>query len=591
MFVFDCETYRNYFLFAAKMIGSDKTVLVEMHNDQLSDPKGRELMLKIMSKYVSVSFNGNNYDLAIMVAFLQGYTNSQLKDLSDDIILKPDPTWKICKDRKIHIPKSWDHIDLFEVSPGKASLKIYGGRLGAPKMQDLPIEPDHIISDDNAQVLRDYCGNDLDVTERLHQALVKQIDLRVEMSKEYGMDLRSKSDAQIAETVIKSEYKKVTGDTAYKPDISLDEFYYKPPAFVKYRSKYMQDILQHIIDTPFEIGGNGAVQLPQWLKKERIMLDDVPYQMGIGGLHSCEKKQLVLAGDKILCDMDVASYYPNIILEQQLAPPSMGKHFIDVYQSIVKRRIAAKRAGDKVTADTLKICVNGSFGKLGSKYSALYAPELLIQTTVTGQLALLMLIERMVEAGIKVVSANTDGIVLHCDKDLEGEMEQVAFDWMMDTTFELERTDYKCLASRDVNNYVAVKTNGSHKGKGVFAGTGLMKNPDMPIIPKAVSLYHAHGTAIEDTIRGCDDILQFCSIRRVNGGGQWQGEYLGKAVRFYWSSEFDEDVCIQYVKNTNKVPKSAGCRPLMDIKEVTDIDFDRYIEAANKLLEETGVKR
>ena len=75
----------------------------------------------------------------------------------------------------------------------------------------------------------------------------------------------------------------------------------------------------------------------------------------------------------------------------------------------------------------------------------------------------------------------------------------------------------------------------------------------------------------------------------MNGGGQWDGQYLGKAVRFYWSNTVSEDICIQYVKNSNKVPKSAGSRPLMDIAEVDDIDFDRYIEAANKLLKETGV--
>ena len=116
--------------------------------------------------------------------------------------------------------------------------------------------------------------------------------------------------------------------------------------------------------------------------------------MGIGGLHSCEKSQYVVADENtVLRDADVSSYYPSIILQQKLSPKAMGKDFITIYQSIVSRRIEAKHRGDKVTADTLKICVNGSFGKLGSKYSALYAPELLIQTTLTGQLALLMLIE------------------------------------------------------------------------------------------------------------------------------------------------------------------------------------------------------
>lgn len=90
--------------------------------------------------------------------------------------------------------------------------------------------------------------------------------------------------------------------------------------------------------------------------------------MGIGGLHSCEKSQYVVADENtVLRDCDVSSYYPSIILQQKLSPKAMGKDFITIYQSIVTRRIEAKHRGDKVTADTLKICVNGSFGKLGKE--------------------------------------------------------------------------------------------------------------------------------------------------------------------------------------------------------------------------------
>jgi hypothetical protein len=586
MFVLDCEVYSNYFLFAAKQINGDKTLVVEMHNDKCSD-KDRRAVDKAMSSAIGVSFNGNNYDLPIIASFLAGASNADLKTMSDKIIVDQVPSWRL----GVRIPKKWDHIDLFEVSFGRASLKIYGGRLGCPKMQDLPIEPSATISEVQAKELRDYCSNDLDVTERLYNALAPQIELRKSMSDQYGIDLRSKSDAQIAEAVIKSEYLKLSGDMAYKPESIASEFYYVAPDLVSFSSKYLSDILTRIHETPFALGKNGSVLLPDWLKSERIVIDNTPYQMGIGGLHSCEKRQFVGADkDHLLFDMDVASYYPNIILEQGLEPESMTGHFINVYESLVDRRIVAKRSGDKVTADTLKICVNGSFGKLGSKYSALYAPELLIQTTITGQLALLMLIERMTDVGIRIMSANTDGIVCHVPIELECAAQQVAFDWMLDTTYVLERTDYRALASRDVNNYVAVKLDGSYKGKGVFADAGLSKNPDMPIIAKAVALYVAKGVAIESTINGCKDVVQFCTIRTVKGGAQWQGDYLGKAVRFYWGNNIMASP-ISYIKNGNKVPKSDGAIPMMDLPESlpSDIDYPRYIKAAKDLLEDVGL--
>src|ERR1017187_7366641 len=140
--------------------------------------------------------------------------------------------------------------------------------------------------------------------------------------------------------------------------------------------------------------------------------------MGIGGLHSAESGVAHVAGSNyMLIDRDVTSYYPSIILNLGLYPQHMGEAFLTVYRSLVERRVAAKKAGDKVTAESLKIAVNGSFGKLGSKWSALYAPDLLIRVTITGQLSLLMLIEMIELAGLPVLSGNTDGILVKCHKD------------------------------------------------------------------------------------------------------------------------------------------------------------------------------
>ncbi len=281
-------------------------------------------------------------------------------------------------------------------------------------------------------------------------------------------------------------------------------------------------------------------------------------------------------------------------MEQQLNPKSMGVEFSHLYQAILSQRLIAKAAGDKVTADTFKILLNGSFGKLCSKYSALYAPELFLQVTITGQLCLLMLTEAMETAGIKIMSANTDGIVCKCDKSQEKDMEKVAWNWMLDTSFNLERTDYEIVASRDVNNYLAVKTDGKLKGKGIFGGNGLMKNPDRRIIYKAVADFLSKGISIEDTITGCDDIRQFITVRAVTGGAKYNGEYLGKAVRFY-SAKFDgaitpNDDCIYYAANGNKVPKSTGCKPIMDMSVglPNDLDYGTYIFDARKLLKEVG---
>lgn len=584
----DCEVYKDYFLLSA-LSTSGKIIDIEMHEGQELDKK---TLAGLMSSCQTISFNGLGYDLYIILAALQGFDNEALKKLSDKIIKSNKPSWLIARDANLNIPSNWNHIDIMELPLGRSSLKIYGGRLNAPKLQDLPIKPDDSITPDLREPMRRYCHNDLHTTQLLAQALKKQIALRVSMSKQYGVDLRSKSDAQIAETVIKSELKKITGKVYKKPEVpDGHSFYYQDPEIITYKDPTMRGIFERILKTPFELGGNGSVVMPSWLK-ENIELCGRSYKMGIGGLHSCEKSQYVKPNDnQLLFDLDVASYYPNIILQQQLAPTALGKPFLKVYQSIVERRIAAKKAGDKSTADTLKIAINGSFGKLGSKYSFLYAPELLIQTTATGQLALLMLIEMVSSTGARVMSANTDGIVVLCDKSQESAVMEQAFDWELSTSYELERTDYKVLASRDVNNYCAVTLGGKKKGKGCFANGGLAKNPDCKIIYEAVSEFLANGTCIDTTVNDCKDLSKFLMLRRVNGGAVWMGEELGKAVRYYHSNDpVLAGESINYATNSNKVPKSLGCRPAMDLPEEfpKDVDLQLYIDKAEQLLNEVG---
>jgi hypothetical protein len=70
----------------------------------------------------------------------------------------------------------------------------------------------------------------------------------------------------------------------------------------------------------------------------------------------------------------------------------------------------------------------------------------------------------------------------------------------------------------------------------------------------------------------------------------WEGDELGKAVRFYHSATVDKEVCLTYAKNGNKVPNSDGCRPLMQLPETfpSDVNYEYYIAEAEELLREVG---
>ena len=582
--VLDTECYKDYWLLSLKCVRTNKVREFELYEGH---PLDRQSITKIMNNNLTVSFNGNGYDLAMITAALKGWSNENLKKLSDKIILSGKAIWTVCREHKLFIPKEWDHIDLIQVAPGAASLKIYGGRLHSKKLQDLPIDPDESITPELRPLMRSYCINDLDTTIDLFKALEKPLKLRVEMSELYGIDLRSKSDAQIAEAVLNSELRNIGVDVGKNPIDEGTVFKYKPPSFIKFKSDKLKEMFCTVIDAEFVVQESGQVKLPKTLNKA-IDFDGAKYKFGIGGLHSQEKSQVVECGDDdFLYEADFASYYPFIILGEQFYPEHLGEGFLKVYNDIVQKRIEAKRTGDKSTADSLKISINGSFGKLGSKYSTLYSPNLLIQTTVTGQLCLFMLIEAVTALGAKVVSANTDGIVIHCNKSIYSDVGQALFNFELISGYTLEETFYKAIYSRDVNSYCAIKTDKSIKGKGAYASGGLMKNPNNNICISAVKSYLVSGVNIEHTIMSCSDITQFVAVRQVTGGAIYDGENLGKAVRFYHSLRGKG---LTYKKKGNKVPTSDGCKPLMNLPDTlpNDIDYGWYIKESLELLSKLG---
>jgi len=587
--VLDIECYTNYFLVAIKSMANDKVVTFE--RSDWSDFDAEQLN-SVLRKYTIITFNGNKYDLLLLKGSIAGFDAAKLKVMSDDIIVNNARAWDT--ESKYNLPqcKYIDHIDLIDVAPGKASLKIYGGRLHSKRMQDLPIEPNAIIKPAERELLTSYCINDLDTTIDLFNKLSSQIDLREKMGEELGIDLRSKSDAQIAEAVIKKQIEAIKGTKIYRPDLpSGFSFNYVPPKFIKFKHPELVNALEVFKSEAFTLNEKGDAVEPEKVGKLKVKINQTVYQLGIGGIHSCEKTVNYIAGtDHILVDRDVTSYYPNIILNQRLYPKHIGTEFLTAYKSIVEKRIHAKKTGDKVTDASLKIVINSSFGKFGNRWSALYSPDLLIQTTVTGQLALLMLIEALEGSGIQVVSANTDGIVIYCHKRNQAALFSIIAAWEETTGFNTEETAYTALYSRDINNYVAFKPSGSYKAKGAYADAELSKTPTAQVCVQAVVDHLQLDIPIETTIRSCQDTRMFVSVRSVTGGAVKGDTYLGKAVRWYYA--IGETGSINYKKNGNKVAMTDGAKPLMLLpaKPPEDIDRQWYIAKAYAILADLGIK-
>lgn len=596
-----------------------------------------------------VGFNSINFDGPVVSAAVYGLNPSQIKGVANAIIERNVKPWEV-EDEFGFRRMTYDEIDLCEVAPGvRISLKAYAGRMGYKTMQDMPFEHTQDLSPSDLPKVEEYCFNDIGVTEALFDRLATEINLRRKMSEEYGVDLRSKSDAQVAEAVLRKELG-IMGRVERKVPRTVR---YTPPPFIKTDSEVILDLIARLKATEFKINpANGSPEAPDFLDTP-IELGFGTYKVGIGGLHSTHDSKRFVASDdqRKISDFDVASYYPNIMLKAGIIPSfdddaAMGQKFIEVYSEIYEKRIEAKRSGNKAVANSLKITLNGTFGKLGSVYSAFYSPELMLAVTITGQLNLLCLIHELEKiTGVVVISANTDGIMVQYGTSKRERVLQAIAENAAMTGFEYEETPYSKVALKDVNNYVAITTDGKAKRKGLYASIRpednplyLMKNPTANVCSSLVVEYLKSGTHPRDAIKNYTEVTDFVSIRGVKGGGiqpetevevddwvlvkdlgtkdnEWVrpswpddrapvkrksrpapvsefrgGTPFGRIARWYMTTETLPPIV--YCGSGNKVPKTEGAKVCMNLPDTLppDLDYDWYVNEALSMLADMGVR-
>lgn len=648
-YMYDIESYKNYMCVGFMSDTGNRIKLFESFDKPFS--KLQIQRIKRLKKRVQlVGFNSLGFDDPILTLMLQGDNTLQVNKVVQEIITNGYKKWEVYG--KLHITKDFESIDLIDVAPGAASLKLYMARLNSDKLQDLPYDPTKILTEHEGNEVGKYNINDLQGTLELFNKLQPQLKLRENIGKKYDIEVMSKSDAQIAESIFKIELTKLGVNV--KKGSSLGYVKYKAPEVVGFIRDDLNDIVDKLEADRIELSGAGQPMLPKWLKDTKITIGSSVYNIGLGGLHSTEKSLVVIPkDDEVLRNIDVASYYPSLIINLKLFPTQLTEQFLKVYAGIKSTRLQAKKDGKdmsltqqerddaKVTDAVLKITLNGSYGKFGSKYSFLYSPDLLLNVTFTGQLYLLMLIEELEHNGFKVVSSNTDGVEILMPKDNYADklLKDIVSTWERDTGMVMEYGKYNALFARDVNNYIAVYEdkdgNPYSKAKGVYADPEdanpiLNKNIEYPIVFEAIREYLANGVPMEDTLYNCEDVARFTISRNVTGGCVFyegkalpntpeynnyisnqlksnkalekrndnhhkelilkstETRYLGKVVRFYYA---DGGSTI-FKTNGNKVSKSDGSKPMMDLTESIpkDLDYDKYIELCYEHLSDLGVK-
>lgn len=415
----------------------------------------------------------------------------------------------------------------------------------------------------------DYNINDIESTSALLDRCKKDIDLRLAIEDEYGVKVLSKDGVNIGMKILTHKYLEKTGLTWWDiKDLRSPQAYIPLKdvilSFIKYDSPILKSVLDEMKTQVVSPGRKGY--------EKNFVFGGLRYTVGVGGIHSKNDPEIVIpAEDEMLIDIDVASLYPSMLIEYGFYPKHLGPEFLEVYSQIRSERIEAKHNGDKIKDSTLKLALNGLSGNLQNEHNFCYSPFAVMQIRINGQLLLLMLAEKLVELGCRIVQANTDGLFVLLKKSVYDKVNNVCREWEQLTKLTLEEDRFEAMYQYAINDYIAVKEGYTDirdrflageqivqkkktgelyksieqiqddyiKQKGMFiTKVQLGKGLTPKIIPEAVIKYFVDGIPVEDTIKGCKDIKKFLMAEKT--GKQWNVEYMKEDIqrtnRFYAST-------------------------------------------------------
>lgn len=163
-FLFDIECYPNYFLIAFKSFQNGYCWLTDCTGQNALPTDDIAILRWLVQNVRLVGYNAINYDIPMLFAAMNGLWPAQLKSISDFLIVGENRPYEAEKKFNFKI-RAHKVIDVQAVGPNpvsekqRISLKHYGARAGAKRLQELPYHPDQALSQNEIYKLREYCIN------------------------------------------------------------------------------------------------------------------------------------------------------------------------------------------------------------------------------------------------------------------------------------------------------------------------------------------------------------------------------------------------------------------------------------------------
>lgn len=549
-YVHDIENYPNVFLFGAIHALTETPYIFEISHRR-DDRQAFYLFTEYLREHRAeeVGYNNLGYDYPVQHSILNNImyiTNADIYKKGDSIINAGD------ENRFAHMvwEKDWivPQLDLYKIhhfdnQAKRTSLKTLEFNMRMENIEDLPFTPGTYLTDSQIDTLRQYLIHDLKATLMFYKHSKKLIDFRRELSAKYGRNFMNHNDTKIGKDYFIMELEK-SGIQCFEPGSRKPRQTHRPSI-----------ALNSVIFPYVHFEQPEFNRVLNWLRQQVITetkgvftdlsadINGFSFDFGTGGIHGSIESQTIRSTENyVIIDLDVASFYPNLAISNELYPAHLGKQFCTIYKNVYDMRSSYPKGTPENAM--LKLALNGVYGDSNNVYSPFYDPAYTMAITINGQLLLCMLAEELLKIpGLSMIQANTDGLTVYVPRVFTGQVEQVRHAWEKLTRLQLEEAIYDVMFIRDVNNYIAVYEGGKKvKRKGAYCHSvdlGWHQNHSMQVVAKAAEAALVHNKDIRDFITSHEDIHDFMLVTKVprNSKLLWGDKQVQNITRYYVSTD------------------------------------------------------
>lgn len=413
-----------------------------------------------------------------------------------------------------------------------ASLKWVMYAMDWHNIQEMPIHHStRIENHDQLDEVINYCINDTEATKQAMIYSKEIISMRQSLSKDFDLQLQSASEPRLSREIFLkflSEEMNIPKNILKKSQtlrttIALKDIMFP---YLKFQTsifkKLFSDLDNYVIEDSENLKG---------VFSKKVKYKGVEMKLGMGGIHGVRKGIYESQNGMIIIDSDVAGYYVNLAVENDLHPAHIPKEiFCNRMKWFKEERKKLPKTDPKNTA--FKLVGNSTIGLSNEKSSPLKDVQFFVQVTVNGQLSLCMLSEAICEniPGAVPIQQNTDGITTLIPANYKEKYLELCSEWEKMTKLTLEHEDYKKMIMPDGNSYIGITKKGKVKCKGRFEWEvqekhkveALHKNKSFLIVSKALYAYFVNNIPPEKYLIENRNIYDYCAGVRTTVDWKFQ---------------------------------------------------------------------